>query len=181
MRIKDEKLRGLKCGGRAIARLLILLILEAIAANAGNISLLWNPSADSNIVSGYAIYVGTNSGNYSARVDAGNKTSLTVSNLTGGIPYFFVATAYLPDGTESLPSNEISKTPPVTTSAPPTAPPGLRITSTGTSQIGIAWNASTDDVAVTSYLIERSTGQSGTGFAQVGVSTALAYSDSGLL
>src|SRR5204863_10149137 len=122
------------------------LILQATAANASNVSLFWNPSADSNIVSGYAIYVGTNSGNYSTRLDAGKKTSLTVSNLTGGVPYFFVATAYAPDGTESLPSNEISKTAPVTTSAPPTAPPGLRITSTGTSQIGIAGNASAHDV-----------------------------------
>jgi hypothetical protein len=176
-----EKIRGLKRQAKTIARLLIALILPAITANASNVSLSWNPSADSNIVSGYAIYVGTNSGSYSTRVDAGKKTALTVSNLTGGVTYFFVATAYVPDGTESLPSNEISKTPPVSTSAPPATPTGVRITSTGPAQIGLAWNASTDDVAVTSYLIERSTGQGGTSFAQVGVSTTLQYSDSALL
>lgn len=76
-------------------------------ARAGNVVLDWNASASTNAV-GYNIYYGTSSGNYQTMVDAGNATSLTVSNLTGGATYYFVATAYDADGNESAYSGEAS-------------------------------------------------------------------------
>ena len=84
-----------------------------------NITLMWNPSPGTD-VSGYAIYRGTNSGAYTTRFDAGNRTSLTVSNLTAGVNYYFVATAYIASGLESLPSNEIAQTVEASTNAAPT-------------------------------------------------------------
>lgn len=68
--------------------------------------LSWDVSPDTNVV-GYAIYSGTNSGDYRMRTDAGNATNVTVRNLTSSL-WYFVATAYTAEGLESLPSNEVS-------------------------------------------------------------------------
>ncbi|HEY9171241.1 MAG TPA: fibronectin type III domain-containing protein, partial [Verrucomicrobiae bacterium] len=78
---------------------------------AGGVTLEWDPSPDA-WVAGYAIHYGTASGNYTVRVDVGNRTSVTLSNLAPGVTYYFVATAYAADGQESLPSNEVAYTVP---------------------------------------------------------------------
>jgi hypothetical protein len=57
----------------------------------------------------------------------------------------------------------------------PTAPGSLRMTSNTLTSISLAWNASTDNVAVTSYKLSRN----GTLIATLPAST-LAYNDSGL-
>ena len=81
-----------------------------------NVTLAWNP--DSNIsVAGYRLYYGVASRTYTNVVDAGNATGVTVSNLVGGVTYYFATTAYNIIGLESVPSLEISYAPP--TSAPP--------------------------------------------------------------
>src|SRR5882762_1676177 len=69
-----------------------------------------------------------------------------------------------------------------TSSAPgsPTVPSGLAATAVSSSQIGLAWTASTDNVGVTAYLIERCQGSGCTSFAQVGTSTSTRYSDTAL-
>ncbi len=76
-------------------------------ANASNIILGWNASASPS-VTGYHVYYGTTSGIYSYKVDAGNATSVTISNLTGGVTYYFAATAYDANGDESQFSGEVS-------------------------------------------------------------------------
>ncbi|HYR13589.1 MAG TPA: fibronectin type III domain-containing protein, partial [Mycobacterium sp.] len=63
---------------------------------------------------------------------------------------------------------------------PPTAPNGLTATGVSSSQINLAWTASTDNVGVTAYLIERCQGSGCTSFAQVGTSTSTGYSDTAL-
>src|SRR5207245_1060449 len=55
----------------------------------------------------------------------------------------------------------------------PTAPSGLAAVASSTTQIGLTWAASTDNVAVTSYRVERCTGASCTNFAQIGTTTTL--------
>lgn len=67
----------------------------------------WDASI-SPAVAGYNVYYGTNSGNYIYKLDAGNSTTLTVSNLVCGETYYFVATAYDTTGNESAFSGEIS-------------------------------------------------------------------------
>src|SRR5882762_8261535 len=69
-----------------------------------------------------------------------------------------------------------------TSSAPgsPTVPNGLTATGVSSSQINLAWTASTDNVGVTAYLIERCQGSGCTSFAQVGTSTSTGYSDTAL-
>jgi hypothetical protein len=89
-----------------MCRLLHLsLLLAAFPAPAGNVRLAWDPSPDTNVVS-YAIYAGTNSGNYFIRLAVGTNLTCTVSNLSA-YRWYFVATAATVEGIESLPSNEV--------------------------------------------------------------------------
>lgn len=86
---------------------IVALSLCARARGSQEVTLAWNPSDDTNVV-GYAIYYGTNSGNYTVRLDAGGSNALAVSGLTEGVTYFFVFTAYDAMGDESAPSSEIA-------------------------------------------------------------------------
>lgn len=63
---------------------------------------------------------------------------------------------------------------------PPTAPGTPSLTVASSSQINLSWIASTDNVGVTGYRVERCSGASCTSFAQVGTATTNSYSDTGL-
>src|SRR5207245_2508577 len=63
---------------------------------------------------------------------------------------------------------------------PPTAPSNLTATAASSSQINLAWTASTDDVGVAGYLVERCQGSGCTGFAQVATVAGTTYNDTGL-
>ena len=52
--------------------------------------------------------------------------------------------------------------------SPPTAPAGLTATASGSSQVNLNWSASTDNVGVAGYRVERCQGAGCTNFAQVG-------------
>src|SRR5580698_719503 len=64
--------------------------------------------------------------------------------------------------------------------SPPSAPSGLiasGASSTTGSQVTLAWTASTDNVGVTGYLIERCQGSGCSNFAQIGSSATAGYTD----
>jgi len=92
-------------------RLVLLILLVWCAgrhpAAAQNIILEWDAS-NSPDVTGYNLYYGTNSGSYPVKIDAGDSTSVTISNLLAGVTYYFVATAYDANGDESAYSNEVT-------------------------------------------------------------------------
>jgi len=69
--------------------------------------------------------------------------------------------------------------PPDTT--PPTAPTNLAATAASASQINLAWTASTDNVGVTGYRVERCQGAACSNFAQIATQTATTFSDTGLI
>lgn len=71
-----------------------------------DVALEWDPNLEPE-VTGYKLYYGTVSGDYSRSVDAGNSTTTTVSDLVAGVTYYFVVTAYDGNGVESPPSDEI--------------------------------------------------------------------------
>ena len=64
---------------------------------------------------------------------------------------------------------------------PPTAPTGLTATAAGSSAINLSWTASTDNVGVTGYRVERCQGAGCSSFAQVGTPSGTTFADSGLL
>ena len=65
-------------------------------------------------------------------------------------------------------------------SQPPTAPGALTASAASASQINLSWTASSDNVGVTGYRVERCQGASCTNFVQVATTPGTSYSDTGL-
>src|SRR5262249_11737257 len=63
---------------------------------------------------------------------------------------------------------------------PPTAPTNLTGTVISGTQINLSWTASTDNVGVSGYMVERCQGTECTTFAQVGTTTTTTFNDTGL-
>ena len=63
---------------------------------------------------------------------------------------------------------------------PPSTPTNVTATATSNSQINLGWTASTDNVGVTSYGVERCQGNTCTNFTQVATPTTTTHSDTGL-
>jgi hypothetical protein len=70
-------------------------------------TLSWEPVTSTDMA-GYNVYVGTAAGVYGSPINVGSMTSYVMSNMAIGT-YYFVVTAYNTSGSESLPSNEVSK------------------------------------------------------------------------
>jgi hypothetical protein len=63
---------------------------------------------------GYKVYYGTASGAYSSVINVGKVTKATMSNLTGGVVYYFTIRTYNLFGLVSSYSNETSAIPQTT-------------------------------------------------------------------
>ena len=85
---------------------LILLLTAASPGGAAEVKLAWDPP--SGTPTGYKVYWGEASGNYTNSLDAGLATTATVHGLQIGRTYYFAATAIYSDG-ESVYSNEVFK------------------------------------------------------------------------
>ena len=110
--------------------LLVGLVVVSGKSFAGPLKLAWDPVANA---TGYRLYYGTSSGNYSSSVDAQNQTIVTVSGLTDGARYYFAVKAYNGSTTSNF-SNEASGVVPASSATsspfdttPPAQPQGLRI------------------------------------------------------
>jgi len=75
--------------------------------------------------------------------------------------------------------NSTSSAPPPDT-IPPTVPTNLVTTVVSPAQINLSWTASTDNVGVTGYKVERCQGASCSNFAQIATPTATTLNDTGL-
>src|SRR5215471_11524118 len=94
------------------------LLLWTTHASAWQVSLAWDP-VNAPTVAGYRIYYSLTRSTYTAYIDVGLATTATVTGLTAGQTYYFVATAYDATGNESGPSNTVTVSLP---SAVPSAP-----------------------------------------------------------
>ncbi len=88
----------------AVAVSMSLSIITAMGAQ--SVALAWNASSSTS-VAGYYLYIGTQSGTYTTRLDEGRNTQATVTGLTEGLTYHFALTAYSTARVESTPSPEI--------------------------------------------------------------------------
>jgi fibronectin type 3 domain-containing protein len=147
----------------------------------GSVSLNWNASTDNVGVAGYHVYRSTTSG--FAPSPANLVTSVSTTNFTDtGLfagTYFYLVTAFDAAGNASAPSNQASGTATADTT-PPSAPTGLSATATSSSQINLSWTASTDNVAVAGYRVERCQGAGCSTFAQIATPTTTSFNDTGL-
>jgi len=76
--------------------------------------------------------------------------------------------------------NSGSYTPPPPDTTPPTAPTNLTATAASATQINLSWTASTDNVGVTGYKVERCSGATCSNFAQIATPTTTTFNDTGL-
>ena len=156
--------------------------LTATAAGATQINLSWTASTDNVGVTGYRVErcQGASCVNF-VQVATPTGVSHADSGLTANTTYRYRVRATDAAGLLSGYSNIASAT---TAAAPdtqaPTAPSGLTATAAGATQINLSWTASTDNVGVTGYRVERCQGASCVNFVQVATPTGVSHADSGL-
>lgn len=84
---------------------LLAILMPMSAAASLSAELIWNPSA-APAVTGYNIYYGGASHQYTNSVSVGNGTNAIIPGLAESTPYFFAATAHDSNGNESAFSTE---------------------------------------------------------------------------
>ena len=153
--------------------------LTATAVSGTQIDLAWTGSTDNVAVANYRVERCQGAG-CTIFVQVGTPTGTTYNDigLTTATSYTYRVRAADATGNLSGYTAEQSATTPDTQA--PTAPTGLTATDASQSQIDLAWTASTDNVAVADYRVERCQGAACTTFVQVATPTAASYSDAGL-
>lgn len=150
--------------------------VNAVAASATLINLTWTASTDNVAVTNYRVErcQGVSCSTFS-HIASPAGTSYADAAVTDITSYTYRLRAGDAGGNLSANSaNEGATTPDGT---PPTAPTNLDAFSVSSSQINLTWTASTDNVAVQNYVIQRCTGGSCSNFAQVGTSVNPSFSN----
>ncbi len=144
--------------------------LAASVISATQINLSWRASTDNVGVTGYNVY------RNGSPAGSSSKTSFSDTGLSPSTTYKYTVAAYDAAGNTSAQCAQVSATTPAkasTDTTPPSIPTNLTATAASSTQINLAWTASTDNVGVTGYNIYRA----GT---KVGSTAATSYSDTGL-
>ena len=155
--------------------------LAANATNQSSITVSWNPATDNVGVTGYIVERCQGNG-CSTFTQVGTPTAspFVDSGLTASTFYNYHVRAVDGAGNPSGWSNVVGATTQAPDTANPTAPASLTATASSSSTINLTWTASTDNVGVTGYKVERCQGASCTTFTQVGTPSTNSFSDSGL-
>jgi len=152
--------------------------LTATAASGTQINLAWTASTEAGgAISNYLIErcQGVGCTNFG---QIGTSATITFSDTSvSNSSYSYRVRAMDAVGNVGPYSNVASAT---IDTQPPTAPTNLAATPVSGSEIDLSWTASTDNVGVTGYLIERCQGSGCTTFAQTATSTGTTYNDTGL-
>jgi chitodextrinase len=150
--------------------------LSGNALDANSVNLTWTAASDNVGVAGYRIYRG---GTQIGTATTG--TAYVDNTAEASTTYSYTVRAYDAVGNLSTSSNAAS----VTTPAPadtqaPSVPAGLNASAATSTSLTLAWNASTDNVGVSSYTVFRNGTQIGTtaatNFAVSGLTAGTTYS-----
>jgi RHS repeat-associated protein len=156
--------------------------LSASVASASQIDLSWTPSTDNVGVAGYQIDRCQGAGcSAFTQIATSSAAGFSDTGLAASTTYRYQVRASDAAGNVSANSSIVTATTqaaPDTT--PPTAPAGLGATAASASQINLSWAASSDNVGVTGYRVERCAGAGCSGFAQIATPTGTSFSDTGL-
>jgi chitodextrinase len=154
--------------------------LVASNISTSSLTLSWNASTDlpnpgGAGVGGYVVY---RNGTQIANVTI---TSYTDAALAPSTSYSYTVVAF----DKAIPANVSARSAAlvvmtVADTQPPTAPTGLAASAASNGQINLSWTASSDNVGVTNYLIERCQGASCASFAQIGTFATTTYNNTGL-
>ncbi|MEJ1962982.1 MAG: fibronectin type III domain-containing protein [Gammaproteobacteria bacterium] len=156
--------------------------LTATAASSTQVNLSWTASTDNVAVTGYRVERCQGAGcSTFAQVGTPTGTTFNDTSLSASTSYTYRVRAQ--DAVPNLGS--YSGTASATTQAAadtqaPTAPTNLTATAASSTQVNLSWTASTDNVAVTGYRVERCQGSGCSTFTQVGTPTGATFNDTGL-
>jgi chitodextrinase len=156
--------------------------LVATPMSTSQINLSWNPSTDNVGVTGYRLERCTgNSCNAFTQIATPATTGYSDPGLASGTSYSYRVRATDPAGNFSGYSLvATTSTNSTGDTQKPSVPGNLVPSAISGTQINLTWAASTDNVGVTGYNIERCTGASCAGFAPVTTVTTTSYSNTGL-
>lgn len=155
--------------------------VSANAVSSSSITVSWTASTDNVGVAGYIVErcQGTGCSNFT-QVATPTASPFVDSGLTAGTFYNYHVRARDAAGNLSGWSNVVGATTQAPDTQAPTAPSNLQAAVISSSNINLTWTASTDNVAVTGYRVERCQGSGCTSFTQIGTPTTNSYSDTGL-
>ncbi|HEX5090526.1 MAG TPA: LamG-like jellyroll fold domain-containing protein [Nocardioides sp.] len=156
--------------------------LTATPVSTSRIDLGWTASTDNVGVTGYSVERCQGTGCTAfAEVGTPTGTAFSDTGLSAGTTYRYRVRAVDAAGNVGAYSSIVTTaTPAVPDTSPPSAPTGLTATAVSATRIDLGWTASTDDVGVAGYRVERCTGAACTNFAQVGTPAGVTFSDTGL-
>ncbi len=158
--------------------------INASAVSPSQISLSWGAATDNVGVFGYRIERSTGAGSSSfVEIASATTTSFNDSGLNSGTIYNYRVRAvdaagnmggYSPVGTATTTIQTGGDQTQPSTPSPFTATPA------SSSQLNLAWGASTDDIGVTGYRLERSIGSGSSSFTQIAIVTGTTYIEGAL-
>ena len=155
--------------------------LTATAVSTSQISLSWTASTDNVAVTGYKVErcSGASCSNFN-QIATPTATTFNDTGLTASTSYSYRVRAT--DAAANLSNFSATSTTSTLTpdTTPPTAPANLTATAASATQINLSWTASTDNVGVTGYRVERCSGVACSNFAQISAPSSTTFNDSGL-
>ena len=154
--------------------------LSATAVSGSEVDLSWGASTDNVGVTGYLVErcQGASCTMF-AQIATGAATSYKDTSVTASTSYTYRVRATDAAGNLSSYSNTASAITPTPDTSPPTQPGTLSATSASSGEVDLSWGASTDNVGVTGYDIERCQSTGCSTFTQIGTvaGTATTYKD----
>ena len=121
-----------------------------VGDTSSSVTIAWTAATDNVGVTGYDVY---HDGQLCAQVN-GSTLTATCSGLGPNVAYGFYVNARDAAGNVGQPSGTLHvTTPPSSDTTPPTVPTGVHTTSVTGTSVGLAWTASTDNVAVAGYRV----------------------------
>ena len=156
--------------------------LTATAASGSEVDLSWGASTDNVGVTGYLVERCSGSGCTSftqIAAPAGTGTTYKDTTVSANTSYSYRVRATDAAGNLSTYSNTASATTPAPDTTPPSQPGTLTATAASGSEVDLSWGASTDNVGVTGYLVERCSGSGCSNFTQIAApaGTGTTYKD----
>jgi YD repeat-containing protein len=150
--------------------------VDAVAISPSQINVSWTASTDNVAVTYYRVErcQGVSCSTFSqiANPAVTNLTDTTVGQITS---YSYRIRAG--DAGGNLSGNSATDSATTPDGSAPSVPANVVATAVSPTQINVSWTASTDNVAVTGYLVERCTGASCSNFVQVGTPASSSFSN----
>lgn len=151
--------------------------LSASSPSGTTINLAWTGSSGA---TGYYIWRCSGAGCTTfTNVHTVSGTSYSDTGLAGLTTYVYQIQAYQTSGSTTITSAHSTSASATTGAQPPTTPTNLKASPSGSS-ISLTWTASTDDVAIANYTLQRCQGSGCSTFSALSTVTTTSYTDSGV-